>query len=52
MLMVQEAKQEGCAVVSGVEMFIGQAEEQYRLFTQREPPAGIMREVVLKSLRR
>lgn len=49
---VQEAKEEGCAVVSGVEMFIGQAEEQYRLFTQREPPAGLMRKAVMMGLAR
>jgi shikimate 5-dehydrogenase len=47
---VQEAKEEGCAVVSGVEMFIGQAVEQFRLFTKMEPPEELMRKVVMDSL--
>eukprot|EP00884_Botryococcus_braunii_P011164 jgi/Botrbrau1/20048/Bobra.200_1s0053.1 len=48
--LLKEAREEGCVVVSGVEMFIGQALEQYRLLTREEPPEGLMRRVVFKSL--
>ncbi len=37
-------------MVSGVEMFIGQAVEQFRLFTKMEPPEELMRKVVMDSL--
>ena len=36
--------------VSGLEMFVGQAAEQFRLFTGLQPPVDLMRQVVLDSL--
>ena len=36
--------------VSGLEMFVGQAAEQFRLFTRLQPPVNLMRQVVLDSL--
>lgn len=50
--LLREASARGKATVSGVEMFIGQAEEQFRLFTggKADPPVGLMREVVMSRL--
>ena len=48
---VQDAAAAGCVTVSGLEMFVGQAAEQFRLFTQLEPPVELMRQVVVDSLR-
>lgn len=36
--------------VSGVEMFVGQAAEQFRLFTGVEPPVDLMRTTVVDAL--
>ena len=46
----QDAAAAGCITVSGLEMFVGQAAEQFRLFTQLEPPVELMRQVVVDSL--
>ena len=49
--LLREAKERGCVVVSGVEMFVGQAAEQFRLwFPGVEVPVERMREVVLQKL--
>ena len=47
----QMAKAAGCVTVSGLDMFVGQAAEQFRLFTGLQPPVDLMRRVVLDSLR-
>jgi shikimate 5-dehydrogenase len=47
---IQEAKAAGCQTVSGVEMFVRQAADQFSLFTGLEPPVELMREVVMDSL--
>lgn len=47
---LQDAQAAGCKTVSGVEMFIGQAAEQFQLFTAQTAPVDLMRRVVLKSL--
>lgn len=48
--ILQDAATAGCATVSGLEMFVGQAAEQFRLFTDLEPPVELMRQVVVDSL--
>lgn len=47
---LQDARAAKCKTVSGVEMFIGQAAEQFELFTAQKAPVDLMRHVVLKSL--
>ncbi|MDA0986697.1 MAG: shikimate dehydrogenase [Bacteroidetes bacterium] len=37
-------------VIRGVEMFLEQAYEQFKLFTNLNPPKSLMREIVLKKL--
>ena len=48
--LIREAKALGCVTVSGLEMFVGQAEEQFAHFTGQEPPEGVMREVLVSTL--
>lgn len=51
--MLKEATAAGCVTVSGLEMFVRQAGEQFKLwFPDVEAPVGAMREVVLKRLSR
>jgi 3-dehydroquinate dehydratase/shikimate dehydrogenase len=46
-MLVTEAKTRGCRVATGVDMFVGQAEAQFKLFTDgQSPPAGLMADLV------
>ncbi len=44
--LLREAEKAGCGTVSGVPMFIGQAEAQYSLWHGRTPPTGLMGRVL------
>jgi len=46
-MLLKHARQTGCKTISGVDMFLKQASEQFRLFTGREANAGIMKKVLL-----
>ncbi|QDU64492.1 Shikimate dehydrogenase [Planctomycetes bacterium Pan216] len=47
--LIESAAARGCQVVTGAEMFVHQAEAQYRLFTGRAPKRGLMLEVVRQA---
>jgi 3-dehydroquinate dehydratase / shikimate dehydrogenase len=49
-LFLQQARQAGAKTVSGVEMFIGQAAEQFKLFTHKDCPMEILRQVTFEAL--
>lgn len=49
--LCRDAATAGCAVVTGDTMFVGQAADQFRLFTGVEAPVELMRSVVLDSLK-
>jgi 3-dehydroquinate dehydratase/shikimate dehydrogenase len=49
-LLVKEARQRGCHVVTGVDLFVRQAALQFHLFTAREPPIDVMRQVIKRAL--
>jgi len=49
-LLLQQAKQVGATVVSGFEMYIGQAAEQFKLFTHKDCPMDTIRKVTLEAL--
>ena len=49
-LLIKHARQQGCKVVTGIEMFVRQAALQFRLFTGQEPPDGLMREVIRRAI--
>lgn len=49
-LLIKEARDHGCRVVTGVEMFIRQASLQFLLFTGVEPPFEVMRETLKRAI--
>lgn len=49
-LLVKNARSQGCAVATGVEMFIRQASLQFRLFTGKNAPAELMRDTLKKAI--
>lgn len=49
-LLVKEARSRGCHVITGVELFVRQAAQQFTLFTQREAPIELMRKAVKRAL--
>lgn len=49
-LLLKQAKQIGAKTVSGAEMFIGQAVEQFKLFTHKDCPMEILRRTALNAL--
>lgn len=48
--LLKEAEDCGCKVVTGLEMFVGQAAKQFEFFTGEQPPVDLMRSTVLDSL--
>lgn len=49
-LLIKNAKAKGCVTVSGMEMFIGQACMQFKLFTGAKGPAGLMRKLLRRAI--
>jgi shikimate dehydrogenase len=49
-LLLREAEAAGCKVASGFEMFVFQGTEQFKIWTGKEPPVELMRNLVLKRL--
>jgi 3-dehydroquinate dehydratase/shikimate dehydrogenase len=50
-LLLKQAKALGCRTISGLDMFISQAAEQFKLFTGKNADLNIMRKAVLTSVR-
>lgn len=48
--LLAEAEAAGCMVKNGIDMFIFQGAEQFRIWTGREAPVGLMRDLVLERL--
>ncbi len=42
-LLIKQAREKGCRVITGVDMFVRQAALQFKLFTGRDAPKSIMR---------
>jgi 3-dehydroquinate dehydratase/shikimate dehydrogenase len=49
-LLLKQAKQTGAKIVMGSEMFIGQAAEQFKLFTYKDCPMEVLRKAAIKAL--
>ncbi|MGE0609172.1 MAG: shikimate dehydrogenase, partial [Pirellulales bacterium] len=49
-LLIKEARNRNCTVVTGVDMFIGQAALQYKLFTGQAAPEELMRETLKRAI--
>jgi 3-dehydroquinate dehydratase/shikimate dehydrogenase len=49
-LFVKQARENACEVITGVDMFVGQAALQFRYFTGEDAPAEMMRQVVRRAI--
>jgi 3-dehydroquinate dehydratase/shikimate dehydrogenase len=49
-LLLKTARENGCKTVSGVEMFVKQAELQFKFFTDKEAPSDVMRDTLRKTI--
>jgi 3-dehydroquinate dehydratase / shikimate dehydrogenase len=49
-LLLKDARAAGCEVISGVDMFVGQATLQFILFTDRKAPTDLMRQVIRRTI--
>ncbi len=49
-LLIKQAKERGCHVVSGLEMFVAQAAAQYHCFTRQSAPIDAMREALRRGI--
>ena len=48
-LLIKEARARNCRVITGVDMFVRQACMQFRLFTDQEGPADLMRDIIKRA---
>jgi 3-dehydroquinate dehydratase/shikimate dehydrogenase len=48
-LLVKESREVGCRVVTGVEMFVRQAAEQFKIWHGDAPPEGVMRSALKQA---
>jgi len=51
-LFIKSAQEKGCKVVTGVEMFVGQACYQFKLFTGEKTSASKMRILLKEAIMR
>lgn len=49
-LLLKTARENGCQTVSGVEMFVKQAELQFEIFTGEKAPGDLMRDTLRKTI--
>jgi len=49
-LLLKTARESGCKTVSGVEMFVKQAELQFKFFTDEEAPGDLMRDTLRNAI--
>jgi 3-dehydroquinate dehydratase / shikimate dehydrogenase len=49
-LFIKQAREAGCATITGVDMFVRQAARQFQLFTGREPNLETMRNEVKRAI--
>ena len=48
--LIRDAEQNGCATITGLEMFINQAAKQFDLWTGKKAPLDLMKKVVVEAL--
>ena len=48
---LREAESVGCETINGLEMLVGQAAAQFKLWTGREAPESVMREAAIRAVR-
>ena len=47
--LLKMAKKKGCKIISGVDMFIYQAVEQFELWTGKKAPVELMEEIITRN---
>ncbi len=50
--LLEDAQSNGCQIISGVEMFINQGADSFKLWTGKKTPIKSMRDAVLRELRK
>jgi shikimate 5-dehydrogenase len=48
--LLRDAATAGCTTIGGLAMLVAQAEEQFHLWTDTRPPAGVMHAAAVKRL--
>ncbi len=48
-LLIKEARTRNCTVITGVDMFVRQAGMQFKLFSDQDAPADLMREIIKRA---
>ena len=48
--LLREAAEAGCKTISGVDMFVRQAADQFKAWTDQAAPVEVFREVLVRSL--
>ncbi len=48
-LLIKQARQAKCRIITGVDMFVRQAAYQFKLFSGREAPAALMRKTIKQA---
>jgi 3-dehydroquinate dehydratase/shikimate dehydrogenase len=49
-LLIKQAREAQCTVITGVDMFVGQAGLQYKLFTGQDASPELMRQVMRRAI--
>jgi 3-dehydroquinate dehydratase/shikimate dehydrogenase len=49
-LLIKQARERGCKTITGVDMFVGQAARQFKLFTGLAAPVDAMRETLRRAI--
>jgi 3-dehydroquinate dehydratase/shikimate dehydrogenase len=49
-LLIKQARETGCRTITGIDMFVGQAALQFRLFTEQSAPVEPMRRVIKQAI--
>ena len=48
--LLKDAKAAGCLVVDGLQMFVGQAADQFKLFTGVDAPVALMEKTLTDAI--
>lgn len=48
--LLKDAEEQGCEVISGIEMFINQGAVAFELWTGKKAPINVMKATVIKQL--
>lgn len=49
-LLIKQAREQGCQVITGIDMFVGQAALQFKIFTGQDAPLPAMRDALIRAI--